>query len=103
MRVRAGISSTWNHLPTAPRARRWRRQANIRFLAVTNLKDYASKHYVDIGLIADWKSGEPKVMEPEKCEGWDWYPLDRLPEPLFATVHNYITALETKNQYFDAV
>lgn len=30
---------------------------NVRFLRLLNLKDYAPKHYVDIGLIADWKSG----------------------------------------------
>jgi 8-oxo-dGTP diphosphatase len=42
---------------------------NIRFLRLFNLKTYAPKHYVDIGLIADWKSGEPQLLEPEKCEG----------------------------------
>src|SRR3989344_6633842 len=57
---------------------------NIRFLCITNLKKYATKHYIDIGVIADWKSGEPAVLEPEKCESWDWYDLDNLPAPLFA-------------------
>ena len=41
---------------------------NVRFLCAINLKDYPPKHYLDIGLVADWKSGEPKVMEPEKLE-----------------------------------
>src|SRR3989344_7046702 len=36
---------------------------NVRFLRLLNLKKYAPKHYVGIGLIADWKSGEPKVIE----------------------------------------
>ena len=36
------------------------------FLA--NVTKYAPKHYVHIGLVADWKSGEPKVLEPEKSE-----------------------------------
>ena len=26
--------------------------------------------------------GELRVCEPQKCEGWDWFPLDRLPAPL---------------------
>ncbi|MFF3851138.1 NUDIX domain-containing protein [Streptomyces sp. NPDC002328] len=26
--------------------------------------------------------GEPSVLEPDKCVGWDWWPLDALPEPL---------------------
>ena len=41
---------------------------NVRFLCVTNLRKYAPKHYIDIGVTADWKSGEPQVLEPEKVE-----------------------------------
>ncbi|MEU0673945.1 NUDIX hydrolase [Streptomyces sp. NPDC006172] len=26
--------------------------------------------------------GEPRVLEPDKCVSWDWWPLDALPEPL---------------------
>ena len=26
--------------------------------------------------------GAPETMEPEKCEGWDWYDLNDLPKPL---------------------
>ena len=43
---------------------------NIRFLRLMNLKDYAPKHYVDIGLLAEWKSGEPKIMEPDEIVEW---------------------------------
>lgn len=25
----------------------------------------------------------PINLEPEKCDGWDWYDWDRLPKPLF--------------------
>lgn len=75
---------------------------NIRFLRLYNLKEYAPKHYVDIGLIADWKSGEPQVIEPEKCEGWDWYPIDALPQPLFSTIPTYIEAYTTGRNYWDA-
>lgn len=75
--------------------------ANVRFLRLMNLKAYPGKHYVDIGLVADWKSGEPRCMEPDKCEGWQWYPLDHLPEPLFDTVQTYIEAYQTGRNYFD--
>jgi len=75
---------------------------NVRFLRLLNLKEYAPKHYVDIGLIADWKSGEPKVMEENKIEGWDWYSMDSLPKPLFATLETYIEAYKTGKNYFDA-
>src|SRR3989339_1022927 len=56
---------------------------NVRFLRLYNLKKYAPKHYIDIGVIADWKSGEAKIMEPDRIEGWAWYDLDNLPQPLF--------------------
>ena len=55
---------------------------NVRFLCLSNLKQYAPKHYIDIGVVADWVSGDPKVIEPEKVESWDWYALDAIPEPL---------------------
>ena len=75
---------------------------NIRFLRLMNLKDYAPKHYVDIGLVADWKSGEPRAMEPEKTESWDWYELDKLPRPLFRTMETEIEALKTGRNFWDA-
>ncbi len=34
---------------------------------------------------------KPKLMEPEKCEGWDWYPVDCLPMPQFPPFRNYLT------------
>lgn len=74
---------------------------NIRFLLVANIKEYAPKHYAHIGFVADWKKGEPKLMEPEKCEGWAWYDIDHLPEPLFATLLTHIEAYKTGKNFFD--
>src|SRR5690349_1598519 len=67
---------------------------NVRFLRLLNARVYG-KHYVDVGMIADWESGDPVVREPEKCEGWDWYDPKSLPEPLFAFLPSYLEALET--------
>lgn len=75
---------------------------NVKFLRLMNLKTYTPKHYVDIGLVAEWKNGEPKIMEPEKCEGWAWYDLDNLPQPLFSTLPSYFEAYKTGKNYFDA-
>ena len=74
---------------------------NIRFLRLVNLKEYAPKHYIDIGMVADWKSGEPQVLEPDKMEGWEWRSLDNLPQPLFAAEPYYLKALETGQVFFD--
>lgn len=75
---------------------------NVRFVRLMNLKQYAPKHYVDIGLAADWESGEPQVMEPEKCDGWAWYAPDAMPEPLFGTLPTYFEALKTGKNFWDA-
>lgn len=73
---------------------------NIRFLCVSNILRY-SNQYIDIGLIADWKSGEPTVKEPQKAESWEWYDVDKLPRPLFCAEENYLKALKTGKRFFD--
>jgi 8-oxo-dGTP diphosphatase len=75
---------------------------NIRFLRLMNLKEYAPKHYVDIGLVADWLSGEPKVTEPDNVEGWEWRDLGDLPQPLFATLPSYFEAYRSGRTFWDA-
>lgn len=74
---------------------------NVRFLRLLNLKEYAPKHYVDIGMIAEWKSGEPKVLEPDRIESWAWYDMDKLPQPLFFTTPSYLEAYRTGRNFFD--
>ncbi|TCC16312.1 NUDIX hydrolase [Kribbella sindirgiensis] len=37
---------------------------------------------VDFFFTAERWTGEPQLMEPEKAAGLEWYPLDKLPEPL---------------------
>lgn len=74
---------------------------NVRFCRLVNFKEYAPKHYVDIGLIADWKSGEPRVTEPDKVEEWKWYDLDAVPEPLFAAEPYYFKTLKTGQVFYD--
>lgn len=74
---------------------------NIHFQFLANLTEYAPKHYVHIGLLADWKSGDPKVLEPEKSEAWNWYDLDKLPQPLFKPCEMAIESFQTGINYFD--
>ncbi|MEK7596605.1 MAG: NUDIX domain-containing protein [Patescibacteria group bacterium] len=74
---------------------------NVRFLVLINLKKYAPRHYVHIGMVADWKSGEPKVLEPEKLESWGWYDLDKIPEPYFGTTSITLEAYKTGRNFLD--
>ncbi len=43
----------------------------------------AQKHYITLFMLATAPSGEARRLEPEKCDGWRWFPLDTLPQPLF--------------------
>jgi 8-oxo-dGTP diphosphatase len=41
------------------------------------------KHYVVVLMMADLPPGqEARLMEPNKCEGWQWFLRDQLPWPL---------------------
>lgn len=74
---------------------------NVRFNCVSNVTSYAPKHYVHIGLVADWEEGEPEVLEPEKRESWEWCDVGNLPEPLFEFCRFEIEAYKTGKNYYD--
>ncbi len=73
---------------------------NIQFNCIADELEYLPRHFLHVGFIADWESGEPKVMEPDKCESWDWYSIDKLPEPLFAMTRVGIEAHTTGKKFF---
>ena len=61
-------------------------------VSVINLVEYAPKHYIDIGMQCWWVSGEPKIMEPNKCEFWEWFDVNNLPENKFSTVDRILSS-----------
>ena len=75
---------------------------NLGFLCLTNFRDHMPKHYVDIGMVAEYVSGEAVVMEPNKKESWDWFDMDALPSPLFGVMPNYVEAYRTGKNFFEA-
>ncbi|RLJ07409.1 MAG: DNA mismatch repair protein MutT [Candidatus Aenigmatarchaeota archaeon] len=48
------------------------------------------KHYVTLFVISEYKSGEVRVMEPDKCERWEWFEWKKLPKPLFLPIRNLL-------------
>lgn len=73
---------------------------NIKFQLVGNILHFAPKHYVQVSFTADWKSGTPETMEPEKCEGWQWFDLDNLPDNIMVTTRLSFEAYQTGRNYF---
>lgn len=53
---------------------------------MTDMEPYPGAHYVVLAYVADWKSGEPVVCEPHKCENWSWHGWNELPTPLYGGV-----------------
>lgn len=48
------------------------------------------KHYATLFMFVDAFEGEPKLLEPNKCEGWEWFSWNALPTPLFPPVASLI-------------
>jgi 8-oxo-dGTP diphosphatase len=71
---------------------------DLEVCSVINLTEYAPKHYLDIGMVAEWVDGEPQVMEPDKCSEWVWFDVWNLPDNLFVTVRRIIEAVVS--QYY---
>ncbi len=72
---------------------------NLKFLVCLDEQWKDGRQYVDIIFLADIISGEPRPMEPDKVEVAAWFPLDDLPEPMFAPVKIALQALKTGRQY----
>ncbi len=74
---------------------------NIRFQFVANVTTYTPKHYVHIGLVADWQRGTPELREPASSGPWAWYDLAHLPQPLFEMCRLAIDSYRTGRPYYD--
>jgi 8-oxo-dGTP diphosphatase len=74
---------------------------NLVFQNVLNVKKY-DRHFVAVGFLAEWKSGEPKVLEPDKFYEWKWFDLKKLPKNLFYATKLMIKGYKNKQVYFDA-
>ena len=62
---------------------------------VENVLDNGTKHYITLFVIVDQYEGELQLLEPDKCECWQWFRWDALPSPLFAPLSSYIKSLST--------
>ncbi|MCR4280863.1 MAG: NUDIX domain-containing protein [Candidatus Kaiserbacteria bacterium] len=63
---------------------------NVHFGNATNDVYGDGKHYVTIQMIADWESGEPQILEPEKMEeGWQWRDWNDMPNPRMLSFENF--------------
>lgn len=48
------------------------------------------RHYVTLFTMSQLVDGEAHVMETDKCERWEWFAWDNLPQPLFLPIQNLL-------------
>ncbi|MEI8364867.1 MAG: NUDIX hydrolase [Parachlamydiaceae bacterium] len=61
-----------------------------------------NKHYITLFMFVTEFSGIPEVLEPLKCENWEWFEWDNLPQPLFASIQSLLKNVgidSLKNQF----
>lgn len=71
---------------------------DMKVVATTNdIFQKEEKHYISV--FVEGKSDDiPQVLEPEKCESWNWFEVNNLPEPLFLSFESYITIIRMKEK-----
>lgn len=71
------------------------------FLCVSNTIS-SDRHYIDLEFVVTEFEGNPENLEPEYCEGWNWYNLRALPKPLFQPCHAALDSLVSNRVFHDS-
>lgn len=62
---------------------------NLEVVGLTN-DIFSDRHYITIAMKAKRFKGALQIMEADRCEQIDWFPLDHLPKPLFLPLNNFL-------------
>jgi 8-oxo-dGTP diphosphatase len=76
--------------------------SNLRQICTINYRnDKSPTHWVGIGFAADYIDGAIKNSEPDKHTAWGWYPINKLPAPLYWPIARYIEAYTSGKNFFE--
>ncbi len=71
----------------------------LRHLSFTNKSFLVGSHqYITLFISCDYESGEAQVLEPDKCEVWQWFDYRHLPAPLFQPIEILIAQQSESHQ-----
>ena len=62
----------------------------IRGPYTNNLIAPKNQHYITLFVLISEFEGEVECREPQKCLGWEWFPLDALPTPLITSFDSFL-------------
>ncbi|MES2121577.1 MAG: NUDIX hydrolase [Chlamydiota bacterium] len=48
------------------------------------------KHYITFFVFVDRFAGDLQLLEPHKCQSWEWFSWNELPSPLFLPIRSLI-------------
>jgi ADP-ribose pyrophosphatase YjhB (NUDIX family) len=58
-----------------------------------------TKHYITFFAVVKDFEGEPKLLEPQKCEEWLWFSMDALPSPLFLPASSFLAQYKVSQHH----
>ncbi len=64
---------------------------------VENVMENGKRHYVTLFVHVSHFEGDTQLLEPNKCERWQWFSWNELPQPLFAPLASFIDLQKEKD------
>jgi 8-oxo-dGTP diphosphatase len=77
--------------------------SNLRVVHVMHRRsptlDGSSNERIDFFLVASEWNGDPKIMEPDKCDELDWFPIDDLPPNVIPYIRQALDSYRQSSPY----
>ena len=65
----------------------------------SNSGDIGTRERIDVFIVAKKWAGEPKNMEPNKCDDLNWFPFDQLPDNTIPYIKFALDSIKNKVFY----
>jgi 8-oxo-dGTP diphosphatase len=74
----------------------------LEFVAIVSQPQTVTpQHYVHFVFKCSRFKGEPVNIEPDRCEGWEWFDINNLPANIFASQKDFIPMYLSKKVLLD--